>query len=1333
MRRQPLGPLTVRPLLAGTAGTALLLLAGLLLAKPPARAEETGRWPTTFDLPYWRRSHSAIYDPANTRLILFGGWNGRRFFNDLWALDLTPGAEGWSQIQPDGVRPRPRAWHSAIHDDANGRMILYGGRGYGGDLDDVWELDLTPGAERWKELLPAGSPPGARYGHTGVYDGGDKRLLVFGGAGDGKLADDLWSLSLTPGGEAWAELAPTGSPPQARALHSAAVDAADGRMLVVGGRGSSANLNDTWTLDLTPGSETWAPLSPSGTPPAARRCHTAIYDPGGGRLVLFGGIGSGGFLGDLWALTLTPGSEAWQPLSSSQGLGAADDAPPARAWHSATRAGTRMVMLGGFGPPGTLLDQQWTLDLATSGWTRLAAGEPVLPSYTSMNMQVEDAPEGVMANRLVGSDVEVVVKLAANSLEASQGISVTLTAHGNPLGTATACFRQADASACTPLWVGAEGEGRYRVQGVNLPWVGGDWSGQIVFRFDINQVPAEPVVDLSAQARFPGVQPERDATGALRVCGHVEALIVTNRARLYDVYPDSEVRSLLARLYELAEGEGAGEPIGAVFYVDRDNPTVAGWDNWQVDYSSEEAANTVANAIDERIAGWATQAYAPSYLLVVGDDDIVPFYRQESFGDEAAYPAVGNDYGPLNDVVANGYYLTDDVYADLDGGWERGDVELATGRISGGSVTDMLTSLENSRRGPSPDSGRAVVTSVTSPGSGGSDVVRDAILDGPDNDLVDALRDEWGVDVRNDVENPVTIETRGWSVDDLLAIMEEGFVAFQFMGHGENDILCITEGCEPRREQLTPNDVAALEGELGAHRPAVFLAGCRTGLSMAWYWDQSLVWSLGRHGASGVIAATGLTYGEPAGEVASSSETMSNQFWLGAFEGGAPAGPLGSTLVSAKRNFDSMWDWFVTEEKTVQAYALFGLPWTWLPKVDGTRQAAGVAQPPGLPRASWDAVPRQTAGDTTVVTRTVDASSWTVSTLDGFDVVEVDGLGLSRYDGGPVVPVAQWRLPLPREASVAEVAVALDGEQDLGPLDIPTAVQRPDYPGALTSAYTVTQPAVGVYPPQPYTLDGTGFDSWQMARVSVTPLLYDAASDETTLYEQMLVTVTYTSTTPVAAITLRTDQRVYLPGQAIAARAWLRNCSGADVLVTPTLAVVDPMSRTWGVQAGAPVILPAGQLQEVPMVINPSLDEGAYRLRFRARQEGEVLAVLDRDLAVLSGQLSDLSGPDALRADASGQFTVTFANARPDAAVVVVHLGILDPAGQFVSDLQPRVAVVAGNTAAALTFDWGPGGGPAGTYTAVARVLSGGYLYGPASRPVRVVAPVYLPLVRREG
>jgi Peptidase family C25/Galactose oxidase, central domain len=1308
----------------------LILLLSLLATSPlggppPTAAQPPGRWPASSYLPYWRRSHSTVYDAANSRLILFGGWNGRRLFNDAWALYLTPGAEEWVQLEPAGVRPAPRAAHSAVYDAASGRMILFGGRSAGGDLDDTWALDLTPGAEAWVHLQPAGSPPSARSSHAAAYDPDRQRLILFGGVSKGQLLADTWALDLAPSAETWQILSPSGGPPPARAGHTVVADTANGRMILFAGAGSGGLLADLWALDLTSGAEAWSLITPGGTLPPARRSHTAVYDGVRQRMLLFGGVGQGAFLDDLWALDLIPGAEAWQqltpPYSRSQSAG--------RAWHTAILDAPhdRLVIIGGFGPLQAI--QQWALNLDPLGWEPLLPGEPELPSDASLSLQVEDAPEGATVNKLLNSYLDVTARLAAVP-EASQGISLTLTVHGNQFGQpSSACLRYSDAGDCTPLFVDNQGNGCYTVQGINLAFAGGAYSGQVRFRFYVANMPAQPSVDLTAQAAFPTITAQRDAVASVRVASHVDALIVTNRTLLYQAYDDAQVRSLLGRLYELAEGEAGGQqPDGAVYYVDTYSAASANWDNWAVDYTSPATANSVASAIDLLIGQWAARAGDPTYLLIVGDDDIVPFYRSLSDGDEASHPQVGNDYYPLNQAVSNDYHFTDNPYADLDGGWEQGDVELAAGRIVGESAADLLTFIDSSQAGPAPDSGHAVVLSVldewTDPDSG--DLLQscgDAILPGPDNDLVDALRDDWGLDVLNDVETPVTIETKDWDRDDLLAAMEQGFVAFQSMSHSENNYVCLTGCCGETDNQLTPYRIASLPEQMAAH-PFFFLEGCRTGLSLGRHWDETLVWALAHTGASGAIASAGLSYYDPGPDVAGSSEAIANEFWLRAIEDGQPLDTVGLALRDVRQDYDPGFDWSYTDQNLVQSHTLFGLPWLSLPS-SNSKQTSEVSEDFGSLGAGA-VVP----DGTYVVTTTIDVSQWSTSTVDGFDLVQVEGLRLSRYDAGPVVPVADVRLSLPRAAGIVGIDITLRDLVDLGPLDIPTFLARPSYPEGPPSVYTRTEDAIGVYPPQPGRLEVTPRGTWQLARLSLVPLVYDAATDQTTLIQRIDVTVTYTSTTPVAALALRTNQRVYLPGQPVTAWAWLRNVTGAAVTITPTLAIADPQGQVRALQAGSPLALPPGVVTTVPIAITPALDEGSYQVRFAAWHAGQPVAAVTRDIAVLAGQVDlDVQGSQK----GSRQFQVTFANAGPDPVPVLVHLGVFDPAGQLVSDLQPQAAVVSGASAAALGFGWDPGTNPRGTYTAVAWAVSGGYVYGPRSQPVQVGHAVYLPLVLRAG
>ncbi|MBN1921473.1 MAG: hypothetical protein JW892_09525, partial [Anaerolineae bacterium] len=114
----------------------------------------SGNTTVAWDLPFVRLSHTAIFDMEYDRLFVFGGYNGREFFNDVWALDVsTIGSGSWSKLNPTGPWPAPRAQHTAIYDNVNHRMIVFGGHSFHYNFDDIWALDLTtPGAEAWTQL-----------------------------------------------------------------------------------------------------------------------------------------------------------------------------------------------------------------------------------------------------------------------------------------------------------------------------------------------------------------------------------------------------------------------------------------------------------------------------------------------------------------------------------------------------------------------------------------------------------------------------------------------------------------------------------------------------------------------------------------------------------------------------------------------------------------------------------------------------------------------------------------------------------------------------------------------------------------------------------------------------------------------------------------------------------------------------------------------------------------------------------------------------------------------------------------------------------------------------
>jgi hypothetical protein len=259
--------------------------------------------------PGWRGLSQAVYDEGHQRMIVFGGDDGTFANNSVWALSLgaTP---AWSELLPSDPSPATpgfRVFHSLVYDAANQRAILFGGNGMSGELNDLWSLSLS-GTPFWTRIWPAGTVPPTRCMHSAIYDAVGQRMIVFGGVSEAANMNDTWSLSLS-GTTVWTKLTPAGSPPPLRNRHSAVYDSANRRMFVFGGEsGSPADplLSDLWVLTLS-GPLEWHPVFAGGTIPTEAVGRTAVYDPAGPAMILFGGYDSSDFStanNEVWRLGL---------------------------------------------------------------------------------------------------------------------------------------------------------------------------------------------------------------------------------------------------------------------------------------------------------------------------------------------------------------------------------------------------------------------------------------------------------------------------------------------------------------------------------------------------------------------------------------------------------------------------------------------------------------------------------------------------------------------------------------------------------------------------------------------------------------------------------------------------------------------------------------------------------------------------------------------------------------------------------------------------------------------------------------------------------------------
>jgi hypothetical protein len=270
----------------------------------------TPTW-TLLTPPAWppgRQNHIAVLDGSRARMIVQGGQvMGSDYCCDLidsptWAYDLALGT--WQSLDASIPRPSPRANHAGIHDPIRNRLVIAGDGPYGPTLD-LWSLDLTA-AGGWTHHAPAGPNPPWLTELSAIYDPVGDRMVIFGGWDGHASHNEVWALSLSS--MTWVQLTPSGTLPAPRRGHMALYDGDAQRMLVIGG----TTTMDTWELTLG-SSPAWNPIVTSARPPFYTPS-AAMLDPYRRRVVAIG-VTYPPWMTVAWALNLS-GPPAWTPLST---------------------------------------------------------------------------------------------------------------------------------------------------------------------------------------------------------------------------------------------------------------------------------------------------------------------------------------------------------------------------------------------------------------------------------------------------------------------------------------------------------------------------------------------------------------------------------------------------------------------------------------------------------------------------------------------------------------------------------------------------------------------------------------------------------------------------------------------------------------------------------------------------------------------------------------------------------------------------------------------------------------------------------------------------------
>ncbi len=301
--------------------------------------------------PVPRQNAVLVYDPVHKQLLLFGGKGQQGFMNDLWRYKMT--TKKWERISVDGG-PSPRSGTNGLWDPVRKQFLLVGGIDVTGYHSDVWAYD--PDKNSWQRLSPDDKSRNRAYG-IAVYDPVHDALFWFGGQNvDGALSD-TWIYQINGGH--WKQALPGVVNPAARYYAAGAYDVPSQQIALFGGCSTAPGLcprDDVWAYDVT--DQMWQQYVPQATRPQARQEMAYAFDAHNNTMLIYGGGNSAGQgLGDLWSFHAISGLWTLLAAENSPGprYGAASayvDSPP------------QFILFGGVQGAAYLSDL-WSLDVSS--------------------------------------------------------------------------------------------------------------------------------------------------------------------------------------------------------------------------------------------------------------------------------------------------------------------------------------------------------------------------------------------------------------------------------------------------------------------------------------------------------------------------------------------------------------------------------------------------------------------------------------------------------------------------------------------------------------------------------------------------------------------------------------------------------------------------------------------------------------------------------------------------------------------------------------------------------------------------------------------------------
>jgi hypothetical protein len=807
-------------------------------------------------------------------------------------------------------------------------------------------------------------------------------------------------------------------------------------------------------------------------------------------------------------------------------------------------------------------------------------------------------------------------------------------------------------------------------------------------------------------------------------------IFLTNRIGMYRRFAEnvSQVNQLWETLNKIA-GEELCDP-GVIYYVDKydkyypgldssDNPTITWLDYRQNklpnDYDQdvttnkeEDKINTTAKVVDSLLKKFIDNSGGRGngrYVVIVGDDAIIPFYRVfDPTNDKIVKTAENYKITTINTYKAglNGYLFTDIFYRD----WGNTDVPNSfVGRIVGQTPEDMGKFLESSNRKTS--NSKRVIKLEIAQFNGGlnryekiSNQYYDEVIKNIDGTTLDAdpdpnpkcsCDDDWLCQTGCFILGFICPDPAEWS--DFKKLFTNNnivpdFDIFRAIAHGSSHGImksqigkqdwCVSGACLVDTPGLfSDTNIIESSTEIRAKfsnfYPFLIFDSCTVGLTDGKQKTFMNAWATVN--TRGILAAT---------SVANSGTIVPFNDYFYEYFLETDAGQALNKVERDCYNQGADWDYVKFQMN------LYGVPWAKVtpPKKNNNGEAAMMV------KNSLNMSRNQNASENGIQQNfTLDASNYSVvTTTDGFSLVIVDGFNLLMQNTQtPVVPFKTFEIDLPVTATINDVGANFDNEVGLGQLNIPAYV-----PSFLTQdsnanfpSYTPSPTDIGIFPSAQYNYRIVNHGNNIRVFITVYPVSFDSMSHETKIYKSISVTVDFTSPAKGFIRSFSANKDAYTVSESIETNATIENTFAESINCHVNIDIKDYLGNAVTSSSGDVVVNSNASNTAQVNIAAPTIP-GSYKIVGTVTEGGSQIGVYEETIKVINARINYFNTPKVIQSGDYGNFEVGIQNLSVNAATAFVDFYVYDGQHQMAKLPQITALNIGQNETRNVQTQWYP-------------------------------------------